>query len=240
MNISARIRSLIANPMTAAEIYELMPDVDLKLIRECIQTMVSSGMMHKSNEQRPYKYQLGRGLEIHNRGRDLNITQQVRACIRHNGPISADRIAITTGIKLTDIRKRISEMKKRKFIVHDENGLYSIGREPLCKPSERSKEDKRSANLEAQLRRRNRERALRESTRPKESTPMTLVKIKEKAEPKSVKPQTVEEWLAEGGVIDRSATPVPFERLTADDIAQGPFRLTSQIQVRANRNYLAW
>ena len=238
MNISERIRSLIGSPLTAAEIHSKMPDVSLPLIRGCIQTMVVSGMMHKANDSRPYKYQLGRGLEIHNRGRDLNITQQVRACIRHNGPISADRIEIETGIKLSDIRKRISEMKKRKFIVQDDNGLYSIGRELLSKPSERSKEEKRAANLEAQRRRRNRERALRESNRPKESTPMTVVRVKEKSEPKVVKAQTVDEWLAQGGVIDRSPTPLPFERLSRDDIASGIFRPSSTVQLRTTRTYL--
>lgn len=239
MNISERIRSLISHSMTAAEIHSKMPDVSLPLIRGCIQTMVASGMMHKTNDSRPYKYQLGRGLEIHSRGRNLNITQQVRACIRHNGPISADRIQIETGIKIKDIRSRISEMKKRKFVIQDENGLYSIGRELKCRPSERTEEDKRIASLEAQRKRRNRERALRESKRPKESTPMTVVKVKEKAEPKYVKAQTVDEWLAEGGVIDRSPTPVPFERLTADDIAQGAFRASSTAQLRTKRSYLA-
>ncbi|CAL1778371.1 hypothetical protein BRC2024_HCTLARHO_CDS_0103 [Acinetobacter phage vB_AbaS_Silvergun] len=223
--------------MTAAEIHELMPDVDLKLIRGCIQTMVNSGMMHKASDSRPYKYQLGRGLEIYNRGRNLNITQQVRACIRHNGPISADRIQIETGIKMKDVRSRISEMKKRKFVIQDENGLYSIGRDLKCKPSQRTEEDKRIANLEAQRKRRNRERALRESNRSKESTPMTVVKVKEKAEPKAVKAQTVDEWLAEGGVIDRSPTPLPFERLSRADIDMS-YRAASTAQLRTTRTYL--
>lgn len=237
MNISARIRSLISHPMTAAEIHELMPDVDVKLIRGCIQPMVASGVMHRVGEKKPYKYQLGRGLEIHNRGRNLNITQQVRACIRHNGPISADRIQIETGIKMKDVRSRISEMKKRKFIIQDENGLYSIGRELKCKPSQRTEEYKRLANLEAQRKRRNRERALHESKRPKESTPMTVVKVKEKVEPKAVKAQTVEEWLAQGGVIDRSPTPLPFERLSRADIDMS-YRAASTAQLRTTRTYL--
>lgn len=237
MNISERIRSLISSPLTAAEIHSKMPDVSLPLIRGCIQTMVVSGMMHKTNDSRPYKYQLGRGLEIHNRGRNLNITQQVRACIRHNGPISADRIQIETSLKMKDIRSRISEMKKRKFVIQDENGLYSIGRELKCKPSDRTKEEKRLANLEAQRKRRNRERALRESKRPKESTPMTVVKVKEKAGPKAVKAQTVDEWLAEGGVIDRSPTPLPFERLSRADIDMS-YRAASTAQLRTTRTYL--
>ena len=237
MNISERIRSLISEPRTAAEIHSNIPEVSLPLIRGCIQTMVVSGMMHKANDSRPYKYQLGRGLEIHNRGRNLNITQQVRACIRHNGPISADRIQIETGIKMKDVRSRISEMKKRKFVIQDENGLYSIGRELKCKPSQRTEEDKRIANLEAQRKRRNRERALRESKRPKESTPMTVVKVKEKAEPRAVKAQTVDEWLAQGGVIDRSPTPLPFERLSRADIDMS-YRAASTAQLRPTRTYL--
>jgi len=237
VNISGRIRSLISHPMTAGEIHELMPDVDVKLIRGCIQTMIGSRVLHRVGDKKPYKYQLGRGLEIHNRGRNLNITQQVRACIRHNGPISADRIQIETGIKMKDVRSRISEMKKRKFVIQDENGLYSIGRELKCKPSERTEEDKRIANLEAQRKRRNRERALRESKRPKESTPMTVVKVKEKAEPKTVKAQTVDEWLDQGGVIDRSPTPLPFERLTRADIDMS-YRGASTAQLRTTRAYL--
>lgn len=237
MNISARIRSLIIHPMTAAEIHRNMGDVDVKLIRGCIQTMIASGVMHRVGDKKPYKYQLGRGLEIHNRGRNLNITQQVRACIRHNGPISADRIQIETSLKMKDIRSRISEMKKRKFVIQDENGLYSIGRELKCKPSQRTEEDKRLANLEAQRKRRNRERALRESKRPKESTPMTVVKVKEKAEPRAVKAQTVEEWLAQGGVIDRSPTPLPFERLSRADIDMS-YRAASTAQLRTTRTYL--
>lgn len=237
MNISARIRSLISNAMTAAEIHELMPDVDVKLIRGCIQPMVASGVMHRVGDKKPYKYHLGRGLEIHNRGRNLNITQQVRACIRHNGPISADRIQIETGIKMKDVRSRISEMKKRKFVIQDGRGLYSIGRELKCKPSERTEEEKHIANAEAQLRRRKRARALRQSKRPKESTPMTVVKAKEKAEPKAVKAQTVDEWLAEGGVIDRSPTPLPFERLSRADIDMS-YRAASTAQLRTTRTYL--
>jgi predicted transcriptional regulator len=238
VNISARIRRLISHAMTAAEIHELMPDIDVKMIRGCIQPMVASGVMHRVGDKKPYKYQLGRGLEIHNRGRNLNITQQVRACIRHNGPISADRIQIETGIKMKDVRSRISEMKKRKFVIQDENGLYSIGRELSCKPSQRTEEDKRLANLEAQRKRRNRDRALRESKRPKESTPMTIVKVKEKGEPKAMKAQTVDEWLAQGGVIDRSPTPLPFERLSRADIDMS-YRAASTVMARTARSYLA-
>lgn len=237
MNISARIRTLISHPMAAAEIHELMPDVDVKLIRGCIQPMVASGVMHRVGDKKPYKYQIGRCLEIHNRGRNLNITQQVRDYVRAHAPISSDRIAIGTGFELKVVRSRVNEMKKRGMLVRDENGLYSIGRELICPPSTRTAEDKRRDARDASRRRRARERALRESKRPKESTPMTVVKVKEKAEPKSVKAQTVDEWLAEGGVIDRSPTPLPFERLSRADIDMS-YRAASTAQLRTTRAYL--
>lgn len=237
MNISARIRSLISNAMTAAEIHELMPDVDVKMIRGCIQPMVVSGVMHRVGDKKPYKYQLGRGLEIHNRGRNLNITQQVREYIRGHAPISSDRIAMGTGLALKVVRSRVSEMKKRGMLVRDDNGLYSMGRELICRPSKRTEEDKRRDARDASRRRRARERAARESKRPKESTPMTVVKVKEKAEPNAVKAQTVDEWLAEGGVIDRSPTPLPFERLSRDDVDMS-YRAASNAQLRTTRNYL--
>jgi len=237
VNISERIRSLISHAMTAAEIHELMPDVDVKMIRGCIQPMVASGVMHRVGDKKPYKYQLGRGLEIHNRGRNLNITQQVREYIRGHAPISSDRIAMGTGLALKVVRSRVSEMKKRGMLVRDDNGLYSMGRELICRPSKRTEEDKRRDARDASRRRRARERAARESKRPKESTPMTVVKVKEKADPKAVKTQTVDEWLAEGGVIDRSPTPLPFERLSRDDIDMS-YRAASTAQLRTTRTYL--
>ena len=66
---------------------------------------------------------------------------------------------------------------------------------------------------------------------------MTVVKVKEKAEPKAVKAQTVDEWLAQGGVIDRSPTPLPFERLSQADIDMS-YRAASTAQLRTTRTYL--
>lgn len=236
MNKSARIRSLISSPKTAAEIHTEMPDVPLPLIRGLIQTMITGGLAHRIGDKRPYQYKVGRGLETHNRGKDLNITQQVRACIRHNGPISADRIAVEIGIKVSDVRKRITEMKKRKFIERDANGCYVFLRESK-NPPELTPDERKEKARELKARQRRRQKALRESKRPKESTPMTVVNVKEKAEPKAVKAQTVEDWLAKGGVIDRSPTPLPFERLSRADIDMS-YRAASTAQLRTTRTYL--
>lgn len=237
MNISARIRSLISQPMTAAEIHHKMPDVPIPLIRGLLQTMLHRGLAHRIGDKRPYQYKIGRGLEIHKRGRDLNITQQIRACIRHNGPISAHGINEKTAIDLRHIRSRISELKKRKFIEMDEKGCYVFLRESK-NPPELTPDERKEKARELKARQRRRQEALRESKRPPKSTPMTVVAIKAKPEPKVTRAQTVDEWLAAGGVIDRSPTPLPFERLSRDDIDMS-YRARSTVMARTARSYLA-
>jgi len=68
VNTSENIRSLISLPLTAHEIHAKMPEVDLKLIRGCIQRMVATGIVRKIGESRPYSYQLARKLKRTNRG----------------------------------------------------------------------------------------------------------------------------------------------------------------------------
>lgn len=238
MNISARIRSLIANPMTAAEIHELMHGVAIGLIRGCIQTMLASGMIHRHGSKKPYKYDIGRALEINNRGRNLNITQQVRACIRSNGPISPEMISSSTGINIADVRNRIYELKKRKFIEKDDAGRYVFLRESK-NPPVLSVEERKQKARQLKARQRRRHKALCQSTRPIQSTPMTVVPIKLTPVKVEAKAQTVDEWLAQGGKIDYRPTPIPFERLTLEDIASGSRRASSSALLRTARNYLA-
>lgn len=211
-----------------------MPDVSVTLIRGLIQTMVARGLAHRIGDKRPYQYKVGRGLEIHNRGKDLNITQQVRECIKKNGPISPDRIAMETGIAIREVRARITEMKKRKFIQADENGCLVFLRDRITPTT-------RMADSERRQRDRVRMKLARQKAaqnRPAQSTPMTVVNLKGKPEPKNLVAQTVDEWLKAGGVIDRSPTVPKFERLTADDIAQVGYRQRSIVTVNAGRSYL--
>lgn len=234
MNLSERIRSQIGNPLTAPEIHSKMPDVDIKLIRGLLQRMVIVGIVKRIGDKRPYQYKVGRGLEIHKRGTDLNITAQVRSCIKEHGPISPDGIAKITGIKVREVRARITEMKKRKFIEADANGLIVFLRDRIT-PSTRM------ADSERRQRDRLRMKLARQKasqSRPAQSTPMTVVNLKGKPEPKNVVAQTVDEWLKAGGVIDRSPTVPKFERLTADDIAQVGYRQRSIVTVNAGRSYL--
>jgi hypothetical protein len=233
--MSERIRSLIVEPMTATEIHSKMPDVSLPLIRGLIQTMLARGLAHRIGDKRPYRYKVGRGLEIHNRGRDLNVTAQVRDCIKKSGPISPDRIAMETGIAIREVRARITEMKKRKFIQADENGCLVFLRDRITPTT-------RMADSERRQRDRVRMKLARQKAaqnRPVQSTPMTVVNLKGKPEPKNVVAQTVDEWLKAGGIIDRSPTPVPFERLTIEDIAPHDYRARPNVGQRASRSYLA-
>lgn len=233
MNKSERIRSLISQPKTAAEIHTEMPDVPIPLIRGLLQTMLHRGLAHRIGDKRPYQYKIGRGLEIHKRGRDLNITQQIRACIRHNGPISAHGINEKTAIDLRHIRSRISELKKRKFIEMDEKGCYVFLRESK-NPPELTPDERKEKARELKARQRRRQKALR----PKKCVPLTIVKAKQSAQSVAQKPMTVDEWLAQGGVIDRSPTPLPFERLSRDDIDMS-YRARSTVMARTARSYLA-
>jgi len=212
-----------------------MPNVPLPLIRGLIQTMITGGLAHRIGDKRPYQYKVGRGLEIHKRGTDLNITAQVRSCIKEHGPISPDGISEITGIKVREVRARITEMKKRKFIQADENGCLVFLRDRITPTT-------RMADSERRQRDRVRMKLARQKAaknRPDQSTPMTVVNLKGKPEPKNVVAQTVDEWLKAGGVIDRSPTPLPFERLTASDIAKSSFRPTASAQLRTTRSYLA-
>ena len=233
MNISARIRSLIIHPMTAAEIHTRMPDVPTPLIRGLLQTMLYGGLAHRIGDKRPYQYKVGRGLEIHKGGTDLNITAQVRSCIKEHGPISPDGIAKITGIKVREVRARITEMKKRKFIEADANGLIVFLRDRIT-PSTRMADSERRQRDRVRMKLARKKAA---QNRPAQSTPMTVVNLKGKPEPKNVVAQTVDEWLKAGGVIDRSPTPLPFERLSRADIDMS-YRATSTAQLRTTRTYL--
>lgn len=233
MNLSERIRGCLESPKTATQV-ESELGVDAALVRGCIQSMFYSGMVSRIGGRRPYQYQAVRGPELSKRGLNLNITQQVRACIREHGPVDAHGINEKTGIAIRAIRNRISELKKRKFIAQDLDGKCTFVRESK-NPPELTPEERKEKARELKARQRRREKALRSE----KCTPLTIVKVKEPPKPVAVKPMSVDEWLAQGGVIDRSPTPIPFERLTASDIGGADWRGRPMMPNRAARHYLA-
>lgn len=237
MNLSERIRGCLESPKTATQV-ELELGVDAALVRGCIQSMFYSGMVSRIGGRRPYLYQAVRGPELSKRGLNLNITQQVRACIREHGPISAHGINEKTAISMRHIYSRLSELKKRKFIEMDANGCYVFLREsknpPILTPDERKQKAK-----EADARRRRRQKAMKKPVRHEKCAPLTVVKDKQPVKVAApCKPMTVDEWIANGGVIDRSPTPLPFERLSRDDIDTS-YRARSTVMARTARSYLA-
>lgn len=233
MNLSERIRGCLESPKTATQV-ESELGVDAALVRGCIQSMFYSGMVSRIGGRRPYLYQVVRGPELHKRGLNLNITQQVRACIREHGPISAHGINEKTAISMRYIYSRLSELKKRKFIEMNANGCYVFLRESK-NPPELTPDERKEKARELKARQRRRQKALR----PQKCVPLTVVKVKQAAQAVAHKPMTVDEWLAQGGVIDRSPTPIPFERLTASDIGGSDWRGRPMMPNRASRNYLA-
>lgn len=238
MNLSERIRGCLESPKTATQV-ESELGVDAALVRGCIQSMFYSGMVSRIGGKRPYLYQAVRGPEVHKRGLNLNITQQVRACIRENGPIGVHAISEKTGIAPRAIRQRITELKKRKFIAQDAGGKCTFIRDSKNPPELTPDERREKARLLKQ-RQRKRESQLRNGTRHQKCEPMTVVEKKPSGPwTAPTKPMTVDEWLAQGGVIDRSPTPIPFERLTASDIRGADWRGRPMMPNRAARHYLA-
>lgn len=241
MNISARIRSLISHAMTAAEIHELMPDVDVKLIRGCIQTMVKVDLLERIGDSKPYLYQVARPLKQKLRGYEkvmaVSKAQQIRDWLKEHGPATNAQVSAGVGIKPKASSNTLFDMKKRGYVSRSEDGIFTF----ICDPEPvqaMSQEARREAwRLNCQ---RQRDKALRASPPKLPATKKIVTKVSTKnetAQPTIVKYQTVDEWLAQGGVIDRSPTPLPFERLSRADIDMS-YRAASTAQLRTTRTYL--
>lgn len=238
MNISARIRSLIGYAMTAAQIHELMPDVDVKLIRGCIQTMVRVGIADRIGDKKPYQYKVARSLKPQKRGfRTVIVTlaERIRNLLEANGPMVNAQVAEAIGEPPKETSRAMFDMKRRGYIRRSDDGSFTFVSHPpkrvYLTPAEYT------AKIAAEKRKRESRIAIAKSKLAIKSKPMTVVKAKEKPEPMPVKAQTVDEWLAEGGVIDRSPTPLPFERLSRADIDMS-YRAASTAQLRTTRTYL--
>lgn len=242
MNISARIRSLISHAMTAAEIHQLMPDVDVKLIRGCIQTMVKVDLLERIGDSKPYLYQVARPLKQKLRGYEnvmaVSKAQQIRDWLKEHGPATNAQVSAGVGIKPKASSNTLFDMKKRGYVSRSEDGFFTFIRdpEPVQAMSQEARREAWRLNCQRQ-----RDKARRAAPPKLPSAKKFAIKEpvkREAAQPVIVKYQTVDEWLAQGGVIDRSPTPLPFERLSRDDIASGMLRASSTAQLRTTRTYL--
>lgn len=213
--------------MTAAEIHSQMPEVSLALIRGCIQTMVKVGLVTRIGSNKPYSYQVARSLKQPNRGFDLtkvSFAQQVRDALKA-GPNRAVNIAEMLGSTSQKVGETLRENRKSGFCKSIGDGMYEFVYDPTPKPL-MSKADR--AARQADYRKRKAEEAGREY----KPNPLKAHKDSPNRQYTVIKPKTIddrptpstEDWIKAGGVVDRSPTRSPFERLTVEDICNSPIK----------------
>lgn len=239
MNLSERIRSLIANPLTAPEIHSKMPGVDIKLIRGLLQRMVIVGIAKRIGDKRPYQYQVARPLKQQNRGFDLKvvtIAQKIRDELKVQN-MSPAEVGAALGMTASEAYKHMRDMVPGNYLCKMGDGKYmwlKDPKRPMTSTEKSAKEKARQADKNAKR------RAVLASQPPRVRHPkISPLTVKKVAETQCNKPaQTVDEWLKAGGVIDRSPTVPKFERLTAEEISQVSHRQRSIVTVNAGRSYL--
>lgn len=239
MNLSERIRSLISEPLTAAEIHKKC-EIEVDLVRGLLQTMVKLGIAKRIGDKRPYQYQLARPLKQQNRGFKLNdkknISQEIRDQLKVKNMAPAE-IGAALGITTEKAYQHMRDMLPGGYICKMGDGKYMW----LKDPKQPLTPDQKAAKAEAKREKRKANRRIAAALSPKRirHPRMTPLTVKKSANPQCDKPaQTVDEWLKAGGVIDRSPTLPKFERLTAKDIAKGIYRQRSIVTVNAGRSYL--
>lgn len=235
MNKSERIRSLINEPMTSAEISESI-DVRVKLVRGLIQTMLRLGIVTQIGDKRPYKYQVARELKEQNRGFGLksNTSQNIRNTLKIQ-ELTPAQIASKLSLKTDNVYQHMRDMIHSGYIAKNEDGTYQWIKDPAPPMTEQERLAKRRER--DRLKRAAHASTPRPKVRHERMVPITIKKPVEDANGKPA--QTVDEWLAEGGKIDRSPTPVRFERLTKQDIASHDYRGRPSAVQRVARSYLA-
>lgn len=238
MNLSERIRSLISEPMTSADISKTI-DVRVKLVRGLIQTMLRLGIVTKIGDKRPYKYQVVRELKEQHRGFGLksNTSQKIRDLLKEED-MTPGQIGAELAVKVETVYQHMRDMIPGGYIAKNPNGTYRWLKDPKPPMTEQERAEKRRE------RRRAKRAAGAINPRVKPAKPrherMVPITIKKPVVTSSGKPaQTVDEWLAQGGVIDRSPTPVRFERLTQKDISSHDYRGRPSSVQRVARSYLA-
>ena len=219
MNLSQRIRSHLSSPKTAADVHSIIGG-DLSLIRGCIQTMVRVGILDRTGDKKPYRYKVARCLKEQNRGfnlTEISFAQKVRDVLK-SGRMSDVEVALRLESTRRKVGDTIREGADKGFILAHPDKTYSFLRDPVKKiPISHEERNRRKAEHNR-------------LKRAKKSSPI---------EPKPIQPcQTVDEWVAAGGVIDRSSTKPKFERLTHEDIISSNINPVSTY-ARAGRSYLS-
>lgn len=232
--------------MTAAEIHELMPDIDVKLIRGCIQTMVKVSLIERIGASKPYLYKVARPLKQKLRGYEnvmaVSKAQQIRDWLNENGPANNSEVANGLILNPKECSKSLFDMRKRGYVSRSHDGYFTL----ICDPEPvqaMSESEKREAERIKSQKRRDRAKLISARTPSIVKRKPKAIRVVDKKESKEfsrIQAQSVEDWLKAGGVIDRSPTIPKFERLTKDDIASGFYRSHCHSHQRISRSYLAW
>lgn len=213
--------------MGSREIHAAMPDITRQEMFGCLQRMVARGIIIRHGT-RPHTYTLGRPLLPQNRGSKpgMSTAEKIREQlkIRQMAPAEiAQAIGITTERCYQGLRDMLGT-----YVAKMGDGTYMWLRDPKKAMTDEEKNAKR--------------RARKKTEAPKVSQAIRQRPIQIRRAPVASYEgprQSVEEWLAAGGVIDRSPTQSRFERLTASDIGGADWRGRPMMPNRASRNYLA-
>lgn len=240
MNLSERIRSRLSSPKTAADVHSEIGS-NLALIRGCIQTMVKVGLLQRIGEAKPYLYQVARPLKQKLRGVEKTMAvsqaQQVRDWLKANGPARNAEVSKGTGFPPKQCSRILSYMKRYGCVRQDDDRMYHFVRDAIQMQA-MTADEKREANARNNRSMRARIKAIQqqEIANSRKADAMTIkvkLQVVEDDRPK----QSVDEWLADGGVIDRSPTEHKFERLTKADIESAAARGFGGYQTPYSRRF---
>jgi len=240
VNLSERIRSRLSSPKTAADVHSEIGS-NLALIRGCIQTMVKVGLLQRIGEAKPYLYQVARPLKQKLRGVEKTMAvsqaQQVRDWLKANGPARNAEVSKGTGFPPKQCSRILSYMKRYGCVRQDDDRMYHFVRDAIQMQA-MTADEKREANARNNRSMRARIKAIQqqEIANSRKADAMTIkvkLQVVEDDRPK----QSVDEWLADGGVIDRSPTEHKFERLTKADIESAAARGFGGYQTPYSRRF---
>ncbi|UWJ04749.2 hypothetical protein CUB19_gp30c [Stenotrophomonas phage CUB19] len=238
MNLSERIRSCLSSPKAAADVHSEIGG-NLALIRGCIQTMVKVGLLERIGDAKPYRYRVARKMNKNLRGKYRMATsqaQQVREWLKANGPAKNAEVSKGTGFPPKQCSRILSYMKRYGCVSQDEERNYHFVRDAIQMQA-MTAEEKREANARNNRTMRSRIKAIQQQEIANSRKPDAMtIKVKRDSQPIDNSPkQTVDEWLADGGVIDRSPTEHKFERLSHEEIMGGAKRGFGGYQSPMNR-----
>lgn len=193
--------------MNSIEIHsELGGSMPQRQVRSIIREMVKSGILVKASYKIPYKYAIGRKSErdvpysdaeveavrFKIEGMDGSLADKIRAAVKIL-PMHPRHVAIATSYTKKVISGSLFDMAKRGYIERLEDGRYSFVRNPQATQRNKGRDAMRNISI---------------------AKPKT-----EKVDSwKDLEGETVDKFLARGGVIDRSPFVAKFENLNHDEI----------------------